>query len=148
MKQKVVQIVDMPIDEIVELIVKKTKPGKSFWPSDIAMKYNLDFDDVNHAVNLLCSKGKLQMVKNEKYDVIHNTNRKSKTVQIGNMPIEKITELILKKIKPGTSFYASDIAMKYNLDFDDVDHAMDLLHSKGLIQTFNSDYDDYGVVWP
>ena len=56
MKQKVIQIVDMPIEKIADLIVKKTKPGKSFWPSDIAMKYNLCFDDVSRAVDLMLNQ--------------------------------------------------------------------------------------------
>ena len=73
---------------------------------------------------------------------------KQKVFQIVDMPIDKIADLIMKETTSGKSYWSSDIAMKYNLDFDDVIRATNLLRSRGIVKLIDEDYDDYGVVWP
>lgn len=44
------ELVEMPKEEIKKLILDKIGRGKIFYPSDIAMDYNLDYDAVLEAV--------------------------------------------------------------------------------------------------
>ena len=51
---------DMTQDQIKELILKEVSIGESFYPSDIAIKYGLDFDTVTEVVDRLSSEGRME----------------------------------------------------------------------------------------
>lgn len=50
---------NMTPDEIRDLMVEKIELDKSFYPSDIAMEYGLDYDRVLKAVDILRKEGRI-----------------------------------------------------------------------------------------
>lgn len=54
------EIVEMSIDDIKKLILDRLDEDKPFYPSDIAMDHNLDYDAVTKAVNMLRREGHIQ----------------------------------------------------------------------------------------
>ena len=50
---------NMTPDEIRDLMVEKVELDKSFYPSDIAIKYGLDYDRVLKAIDILRKEGRI-----------------------------------------------------------------------------------------
>ena len=50
---------NMTPDEIRNLMVEKVELDKSFYPSDIAMEYGLDYDRVLKAIEILRKEGRI-----------------------------------------------------------------------------------------
>ena len=53
-------ISDMPPSQIKDLILKEVTIGEPFYPSDIAMKHNLDFDLVLEVIDELRNEGRIR----------------------------------------------------------------------------------------
>ena len=57
--EKSQEIIDMPVDKIKELILSTVGIDNLFYPSDIAMDHNLDYDAVMEAVDMLRREGRI-----------------------------------------------------------------------------------------
>ena len=50
---------DMTPEQVKEIILEKVGLNRSFYPSDLSMKYGLDFDTVLEAVEILRQEGRI-----------------------------------------------------------------------------------------